>query len=770
MNIQSLVAALLLILAFTQSLHAAVTIRCVPTLENASIYIEGTTLDHEALFIEYKLPNAETWTRGHSLTSSSNDKTPRTSIFGLTPNTSYEVRCLSREQKEIAKTMFTTWADTVPISKVIPLSTLEKVNGAYVIPESGTEHGWIKYTGDPQQTIHGGNEEKQAVLIEEKNHVIIENATITGGKRHGIALVRSQHIRIINCDISGYGRVGIQDFTKDGKFYDQNGKSINYDAGIQIWDSEFILVEHCFIHDPRNRANSWKYAHPEGPNAIFVKAKGNIVIRYNDFIGSNQHRWNDIIEGYGNSKVNGGFNRDSDIYGNYFSFANDDGIELDGGQCNVRVYGNKIEGCLCGISTAPNLRGPSFVHRNLIVNLGDERGSAGSAIKNGGGSSHTKGKTFFYHNTFFTHGNGISSVGFGKSKNRSMFYGHSRNNLLCVSGPGVKSQWTTEESDFDHDFFATPTGKPGRYTAATEIEANAKKAAAQFINASEGNFDLASESPAQTGTVAVSGFNQLSQYGANPKAFANKMLPMRPIKVSVDKQQLHIQHQVDAPQNKSVTVTLHNHSNENKTFSINKNRTFDWLTVHPSTGNLQAQGSLELVVSPTINTQKHLGSLPGAFLITFENGVSLPVSVYGETTSSDLSKVIQAEHIEGAKHFKQVTDSNASGNLSLDFTKDSNEKLSLKVNAPLAGNYHLYFRIKCPLPIPSHDSVFLKVNNGEKQTCHINGSSEWKWTRARTSCSLKSGENIVEIIPRETLFLDAIFISSRPLFPGERIE
>ena len=50
------------------------------------------------------------------------------------------------------------------------------------------------------------------------------------------------------------------------------------------------------------------------------------------------YRWNDAIEGGGNFHVDGGFNRDADIYGNLMCFANDDAVEIDGGQTNVRVF------------------------------------------------------------------------------------------------------------------------------------------------------------------------------------------------------------------------------------------------------------------------------------------------------------------------------------------------------------------------------------------------------------------------------------------------
>ena len=64
----------------------------------------------------------------------------------------------------------------------------------------------------------------------------------------------------------------------------------------------------------------------------------NTVIRYNEFIGSDAHRFNDAVEGWGNFHPRGGFNQDAEIYGNFMIFCNDDNIELDVGQQNVLCF------------------------------------------------------------------------------------------------------------------------------------------------------------------------------------------------------------------------------------------------------------------------------------------------------------------------------------------------------------------------------------------------------------------------------------------------
>jgi hypothetical protein len=153
---------------------------------------------------------------------------------------------------------------------------------------------------------------------------------------------------------------------------DKKRKAINYHAGVEVGRGcSRVVVEGNWIHSPRGTANSWKDGHPAGPQGIILaETGGNNVVRYNDIIGSESHWWNDAIESIRNRSITGGPYRDTDVYGNVLAFANDDGIELDGGQINVRSWHNWITGALCGVSCAPNRKGPSYVFRNLTARGG----------------------------------------------------------------------------------------------------------------------------------------------------------------------------------------------------------------------------------------------------------------------------------------------------------------------------------------------------------------------------------------------------------------
>ena len=58
-------------------------------------------------------------------------------------------------------------------------------------------------------------------------------------------------------------------------------------------------------------------------------------------------------------------NADSDIYGNSISHAWDDGIEAEGAQQNVRIWGNYIDQTAIGIATTVTHVGPVYIFRNV---------------------------------------------------------------------------------------------------------------------------------------------------------------------------------------------------------------------------------------------------------------------------------------------------------------------------------------------------------------------------------------------------------------------
>ena len=304
---------------------------------------------------------------------------------------------------------------------------------------SGSADGYAKIIGDGQ-VIEASGDDLAAVNIGAQSYVMLENLTIKGGQRYGIFAKKAHHIWIKGCNVSEFGREAVD--IRDGLAYASptTNSPINYDSGIYLERSGIAVIEECEVHSPNLGANSWQVGHPKGANALQVWAyhdsdayRGEFIVRNNRFYGAPNHRFNDVIEGRKNFERRGGFVRNSAIYNNYLAYANDDLIEIDGGQQNVLVYGNEMEQGYAGISIAPNMLGPSYIFHNHIHNLGDETGKEWTAIKAGGLISKPAGRTFIFENVLDVDRNGIAA---SKVNNDTTFWITSQNNIIFTKNTG----------------------------------------------------------------------------------------------------------------------------------------------------------------------------------------------------------------------------------------------------------------------------------------------------------------------------------------------
>lgn len=344
------------------------------------------------------------------------DKAIDGNILGLEEDTAYEVIVRSRG-KIVGKGTFRTWKTDVPVARTVELdpATLET---PYLINGKGTADGWIQYK------IKGGeffNPKAEATfIVDGAEYVLLDDMTLRGAKesRTVVEIRNSRAVRVRNCDFADWGRTGYPQYnhfskrgysTGCGHIYDKDGKNINRDAAVNIYrGASEVVVERCYFHDATPHTNSWYYSHPAGSQCIFMYSPDHsTVIRYNDFIGSDTRRFNDCVEGDANFFPDGGFNRDADIYGNFFILSNDDSIELDGGQRNVRCFSNRCEANLCGVSIQGCMVSPTFVYDNLFSGMCDEFGLTGQTVKtsykNGPGA-----RGYVFGNIFWGAGSGIN--------------------------------------------------------------------------------------------------------------------------------------------------------------------------------------------------------------------------------------------------------------------------------------------------------------------------------------------------------------------------
>jgi hypothetical protein len=451
---------------FTATATSDVEYRVVPLIHSASLTVYNQYEDSTTR-LWFKPSTSSEWLPALALQWDPIRGALSGSIVRLKPDTAYDIKLEYLGNTQVIKERFynfETRPNSPPINpnKIYYLSDI--YNGGQLnltaLGIEGTEDGWALIIGDGV-TVTANDDDLSAIEIGSQNYVKLENITSKGGIRYGIHGYKAHHIWISGCDISEYGREG-QDI-RNGVAYDTTESTgpINYDSGIYLERSGVVVIEGCEIHSPNGKANSWEHGHPKGPNALQVWGyhrneayRGQYIVRNNRFYGAPDHRFNDVIEGRGNRKSNGGFGNDSAIYNNYLAYANDDLIEIDGGQANVLVYNNEMTQGYCGISTAPNMIGPSYVFHNYIHDLGDERGKEWTAIKMGGLISSPAGKTNVFENIIVTNRNGISASSVNGDRT---FWLNAQNNIIIsrqyrnMVGYGIYDKQFYEGSEFKNN-------------------------------------------------------------------------------------------------------------------------------------------------------------------------------------------------------------------------------------------------------------------------------------------------------------------------------
>ena len=168
--------------------------------------------------------------------------------------------------------------------------------------------------------------------------------------------------------------------------------------------------------------------------------------------------WNvRYIGGASNGSFKGAPGADSDVYGNFVSHCWDDGLEIEGGNRNTRVWGNYIEQTLMGIGNAATSIGPLYVWRNVVVRSQQKPdGGGGNFIKMGfaGGENWMTGHMYIFNNTAFRADDWLQTGGLGGT--RIVKHCISRNNILHVRDPKntcVSSNRANIDNSYDHDLF-----------------------------------------------------------------------------------------------------------------------------------------------------------------------------------------------------------------------------------------------------------------------------------------------------------------------------
>lgn len=456
----------------------------------------------------------------------------RGSLVNLTPGTAYEIE-LSLQGGSATNTFTcTTWSERFPVGAT---HTVSNSSTTLSITTGGTTNAYELYTPatGSNALINVNNGSDNCIYINAA-YIIVRGLTLKGAKADAIRLGPNAHDVVIeNNDISGWGRPASGGWGMDG------------DAGVRVNNTptvERIIIQRNKIHHPRTNSNSWEQnnthyntTHPAGPQGItFETAGGNHVIRYNEIYSDATHYFNDGIGGAENFSFEGFPRANSDIYGNKISQTWDDGIEAEGGNMNVRIWGNYLDSTFVKIAIATTSIGPVYVFRNVAnVSRRSAANDAGTVdnedrgpfIKAGTSyASVNGGKIFVFHNTILQPvvagysyslgcGGGIMDWGGGP-----MTPVESRNNILHIH----KAHWQSvgdnysnqTNNDFDYDLVN------GLVTGSNGQEANGWKGTPAYSAGSlSAGWPLASTSKGFDAGKQLNNFSD-NYKGAGPDAGA----------------------------------------------------------------------------------------------------------------------------------------------------------------------------------------------------------------------------------------------------------
>jgi hypothetical protein len=455
----------------------------------------------------------------------------RGSIVDLRPATTYEIELTLAGTSTTAALAAATWSEDFPAGETV---RVESGDSPLAITESGTPGAYRVYDGR-QATIDVGHRHNHCVTID-ASYVILRGLTLKGAgdeansssKPIGAVLVSGGHDIIIeDCDISDWGRLNPQ----TGFGYDYESAILSRSAAVRR-----LIVQRCKLHDPTFDGSNWyepSYpTHSMGPQCISLfDTGGNHVIRYNECWSDMEHMYNDIIGGGSNGSFRGSPGADSDIYGNYVSHCWDDGLEVEGGSRNVRVWDNYIGQSMMMIGNAAASIGPLYIWRNVCARSQSKPESpGGNFLKMGyaGGEQWMTGHMYVFHNTLFRTDEWLPTGGLGGS--RIVKHVVSRNNILhlrSASDRAVSNNERNTDNDYDFDLFngRIPDGVEPHGIRGEPIYA----AGAGLDRATlTGRFQLAPESPGAAAGEPIPNFS-VGCSGAAPDIGAHQrgMPPIR---------------------------------------------------------------------------------------------------------------------------------------------------------------------------------------------------------------------------------------------------
>ncbi len=463
------------------------------------------------------------------------EKEFRGSVVHMKENTEYTIRVKITSgagSGQYMSKVFTTWKWNPP-EEAVPNYVAVNESNTLVITAgmSGTPTAWAVWTFDPANgsaTIDVADAEDYCVKIDGAQYVKIKTVSLLNPHISNVRFKGGANWIIIEgCLVKGWGRDGVYDFVagygenKDAAFCNKHHAGDGSD-GAEDTTITRIVIRRCTINSPRYDSNAWDQGgHPKGPCVVrFADTPGNHVFGYNTVTSGNGNKYLDTLQGGDNTSDEGYPGDNSDIFGSIFCGAWDDAVQTEGGNRNVRVWGNYFDSNYVSIAHTVLHNGPLYIWRNVVARsqkeaAGWQSGSEKFGKCQGLSAGWGGGRIYWMFNTSLQEDGLLRGVAKGLQDNGSddsINNMVTRNNLFVLSGfsnnRAIDGVGLTQplNNDFDYDVtdgvWKIDPGEIGIEANGTENSTNIVFASGTLVNGGDvptGDYELRSAATASDG-------------------------------------------------------------------------------------------------------------------------------------------------------------------------------------------------------------------------------------------------------------------------------
>lgn len=414
-------------IAFSAPPSKITAVKTYGSFETAGIDITVDKMDFdETATIEYRKTGETVYRHGHDLVRYDGNHMA-TSLFGLSLNTTYEIRVKLTDPDGVtgtnpASTTVKTRAEyALPTpKKIVSVAGQAQLDAAISAAKPGDE---IRLAAGTYATgIHffglSGTADAPIVFTSAST----ARPLIKGAGDGGIVAERSAYLVFNNLEVhneigDGISIRGSHD-TVIRKCYVHDSRPGDGTANIMIQHSDEASPaysgNHLIIDNVISDEVHAKVEENQGPGEPMMNVSGQsyygIVVAYQPgpYITIRRNRIYGVVDGIhpcgdeGAGPIIGPNDKNVlstwrdqnlDIYDNVIYDCKDDGIECDGHMVNGRIFRNRIGKCENAMSAAPFYAGPLFVLRNYM------HGFHQGALKQNTGVAGVSRNVLFYHNT-----------------------------------------------------------------------------------------------------------------------------------------------------------------------------------------------------------------------------------------------------------------------------------------------------------------------------------------------------------------------------------